>query len=161
LKRLTQSTRCSCKFSFLYFLFFKKPFEGSKKLKPLQWLEIIVSFTVLTLLVTYLIPSDSWLVVFRYVFGFVFVAFLPGYCLVNILFMNRNKLDFVEEIVLSVALSFGLDGLVGLFLGLSPIGINFTSITISLSAIVLVFAVVVFIRKLREPDVQSPEQVSA
>ena len=100
------------------------------------------------------------LVVFRYVFGFVFVAFLPGYCLVNILFMNRNRLDFVEEIVLSVALSFGLDGLVGLFLGLSPIGINFTSITISLSVLVLVFAVVVFVRRLRELNVQSPEQVS-
>jgi len=77
------------------------------------------------------------------------------------LFMNRNKLDFVEEIVLSVALSFGLDGLVGLFLGLSPIGINFTSITISLSVLVLVFAVVVFVRRLRELNVQSPEQVSA
>ncbi len=99
--------------------------------------------------------------VFRYVFGFVFVAFLPGYCLVNILFMNRNKLDFVEELVLSVALSFGLDGLVGLFLGLSPIGINFTSITISLSAVVLVFAVVVFVRRLRELNAQAPEQVSA
>jgi len=110
--------------------------------------------------VTYLIPNDSLLAVFRYVFGFVFVAFLPGYCLVNILFMNRNKLDFVEEIVLSVALSFGLDGLVGLFLGLSPIGINFTSITISLSVLVLVFAVVVFVRRLRELDVHSSEQVS-
>ena len=129
-------------------------------MKPLRLFEIIVAFTVLTLLVTYLIPSDSLLVVLRYVFGFVFVAFLPGYCLVNILFMNRNKLDFVEEIVLSVALSFGLDGLVGLFLGLSPIGMNFTSITISLSVVVLVFAVVAFIRKLRELHVQSPEQVS-
>ncbi len=99
--------------------------------------------------------------VFRYVFGFVFVTFLPGYCLVNILFMYRNKLDFVEELVLSVALSFGLDGLVGLFLGLSPIGINFTSITISLSVLVLVFAVIVFIRRTREPHVQTPEQVSA
>ena len=86
---------------------------------------------------------------------------MPGYCLVNLLFMNRNKLDFVEELVLSVALSFGLDGLVGLFLGLSPIGINFTSITISLSAVVLVFAVVVFIRRLRELNAQAPEQVSA
>ena len=101
------------------------------------------------------------LAVFRYVFGFVFVAILPGYCLVNILFISRNKLDFVEELVLSVALSFGLDGLVGLFLGLSPIGINFTSITISLSALVLVFAVVAFVRILREPHVQSPQQVSA
>ncbi len=99
--------------------------------------------------------------VFRYVFGFVFVAFLPGYCLVNILFMNRNKLDLVEEMVLSVALSFGLDGLVGLFLGLSPIGINFTSITISLSAVVLVFAAVVFIRRVRELHAQTLQQVSA
>ena len=63
--------------------------------------------------------------------------------------------------VLSVALSFGLDGLAGLFLGLSPVGINFTSITVSLSVMVLVFAVVAFARKLRQPDVQSPEQVSA
>ena len=104
------------------------------------------------------------LVVLRYVFGFVFVSFLPGYCLVNVLFLNRNKLDFVEEIVLSVALSFGLDGLVGLFLGLSPIGISFTSITVSLSAVVLVLAVIAFTRKIRELpilQVQGPEQVSA
>jgi uncharacterized membrane protein len=74
--------------------------------------------------------------------------------------MNRNKLDFVEELVLSVALSFGLDGLVGLFLGLSPIGINFTSITISLSVVVLAFAVVVFIRRIGEHPMQIPEQVS-
>lgn len=100
------------------------------------------------------------LVVFRYVFAFVFVSFLPGYCLVNILFTGKSKLDFVEQLVLSVALSFGLDGLVGLFLGLSPIGINFTSITVSLSVVVMVFAIVGLIRKLRELHMQSPEQVS-
>ena len=97
----------------------------------------------------------------HYAFAFVFVAFLPGYCLVNALFRGRSKVDSVEQIVLSVALSFGLDGLVGLFLGLSPIGINLTSITVSLSAIVLVFALVALVRMLREPNVQSPEQVSA
>ena len=69
--------------------------------------------------------------------------------------MNRNKLDFVEELVLSVALSFGLDGLAGLFLGLSPIGINFTSITISLSAMVLVFAAVVFVRRIKQPQIET------
>jgi uncharacterized membrane protein len=133
-------------------------FLKCQKLKPARWFEIVVAFTVLTLLITYFIPGNSFFAVFRYVFGFVFVAFLPGYCLVNILFINRNKLDFVEELVLSVALSFGLDGLVGLFLGLSPIGINFTSITISLSAVVLAFAVVVLIRRLREHPMQIPEQ---
>ena len=85
---------------------------------------------------------------------------MPGYCLINILFVAKSKLEFIEQLVLSVALSFGLDGLVGLFLGLSPIGINFTSITVSLSAVVLIFAVVALIRKLRELHMQSPEQVS-
>ncbi len=97
----------------------------------------------------------------RYVFGFIFVVFLPGYCLVKVLFIGKNRVDPVEQAVLSVALSFGLDGLTGLFLGLSPVGINFTSITVSLSAIVLVFAVVAFVRMLRQPDMQSSEQVSA
>jgi uncharacterized membrane protein len=104
------------------------------------------------------------LVVFRYVFAFIFVSFLPGYCLVNILFMKRNQLDIVEETVLSVALSFGLDGLVLLFLGLSPIGIDFTSTTISLSTLVLVLAAVALARKIRELpglNVQRPEQISA
>jgi uncharacterized membrane protein len=97
----------------------------------------------------------------RYVFAFVFVAFLPGYCLVNVLFLGKNRVDFVEMLALSVALSFGLDGLVGLFLGLSPIGINFTSITVSLSTVVLVFAAVASVRMSRTPSMPSPEPVSA
>ncbi len=132
-----------------------------ENLKPLKWFEITVVFTVLTLAVTYFIPGDSLFAVLRYVFGFVFVVFLPGYCLVNILFVGKNRVDPIEEAVLSVALSFGLDGLAGLFLGLSPIGINFSSITVSLSVMVLVFAAVALVRKLREPDVQGSEQVSA
>jgi uncharacterized membrane protein len=132
-----------------------------KNLKPLEWFEIIVAFTVLTMAVTYLIPGNSLFAVLRYVFGFVFVVFLPGYCLVNILFIGKNSVDPIEQAVLSVVLSFGLDGLAGLFLGLSPIGINFTSITVSLSGIVLVFAVTALARKLRQPNVQGPEQVSA
>jgi uncharacterized membrane protein len=116
--------------------------------------------------VTYFIPNNSELAFMtpRYFFAFVFVAFLPGYCLVNLLFIGKNRLDFVEEIVLSVALSFGLDGLVGLFLGLSPIGINFASITASLSVLVMVFAVAGFLRKrsaLPVLQMESPQQVSA
>jgi len=99
----------------------------------------------------------------RYFFAFVFVVFLPGYCLVNFLFIGKNRLDFVEEIVLSVALSFGLDGLLGLFLGLSPIGIDFVPITVSLTIIVLIFAIGTFLRKRKELpvlQVESPQQVS-
>ncbi len=66
--------------------------------------------------------------------------------------------------MLSVALSFGLTGLVGLFLGLSPIKFEFTPITVSLGVLVLVLAVIAYIRKSREfsrLNVQVPEQVSA
>jgi uncharacterized membrane protein len=115
--------------------------------KPNRWFGIIVLFTVLTMSIAYVVPGDSPLFILRYVFGFIFVAILPGYCLVSVLFAKENKLDLIEEAVLSVALSFGIAGLTGLFLGLSPIGINFTSITVSLSVIVLILAVVAFIRK--------------
>lgn len=89
--------------------------------------------------------------------------FLPGYCLVNILFLAKNKIDLIEKLVLSVALSFGLTGIVGLFLGLSPIGMNFLSITISMSILVLVLAMIAFVSKNRENlpvlQVESSEQV--
>ena len=113
------------------------------------------------MLSVYAIPGDSSFSVLRYLLGFIFVAFLPGYCLVRILFARENKLDLVEEIVLSVALSFGIVGLMGLFLGLSPLGINFNSITVSLSVIVLVLAAVAFLlTKLGKSRIQSSTQVS-
>ena len=93
--------------------------------------------------------SDFLIVVLRYVLSFVFIAFLPGYCLVNVLFLGKNKVDFVEQLVLSVALSFGLTGLVGLFLGLTSIGFDFP-ITVSLCTLVLVLAVIALVRKSRE-----------
>ena len=128
-------------------------------MKPARWLEIITLYTLLTMLIVFLIPGDSPLSVVRYVLGFVFVLFLPGYCLVNILFLGADRLDPVEMAVLSVALSFGIAGLVGLFLGLSPIGMDFTSITISLNAIVLSLAVVAFLRKNKEPKATQAQTV--
>ena len=117
-------------------------------MKPTRWLGIIVLYTLLTLLFVYFIPSDSPFSVITVVFGFTFVAVVPGYCLVSLLF-QEGKLDLVEKAVLSVALSFSIAGLSGLFLGLSPIGITTSSLTISLSAIVLVLAFLAFIRKLK------------
>ena len=129
-------------------------------MKPLLWFGIIILFTVLTMLIVYFVPSDSLFFIVRYVFSFLFIAILPGYCLVTVLFSKKNKLELVEEVVLSVALSFGIAGLVGLILGLSPIGINFTSITISLTVIVSVLSFVAFLMKNREiqyPNVKNQE----
>ncbi len=117
-----------------------------------RWFGIILAFTALTMLCTYVIPADSPLVYLRYVVSIAFVFLVPGYCLVNILFRRKNKLDIIEKAVLSVALSFGIAGLAGLFLGLSPIGIGFTSITVSLSIIVLALATVAFLLKRRDEE---------
>jgi uncharacterized membrane protein len=95
----------------------------------------------------------------RFALGFIFVAFLPGYCLVNILFVKGDRLDLIEELVLSVALSFGLAGISGLFLGLSPLGIFNKTVIVALGSLTLALAVIAYIRKirvLREPNMQSP-----
>jgi uncharacterized membrane protein len=127
--------------------------------KPTSWFGIIVLYTVLTILFAYFIPSDSPFAVFSYVFGFIFVSVVPGYCLVSLLF-REGKLDLVEKAVLSVALSFSIAGLSGLFLGLSPIGMTTSSLTVSLGSIVVVLAFLAFIRK-RKFQVQSTKQLSS
>ena len=133
-----------------------------KKVKPNSWFGIIVLYTALTILFAYFIPSDSPFAVFSYAFGFIFVSVVPGYCLVSLLF-REGKLDLVEKAVLSVALSFSLAGVSGLFLGLSPIRITTPSIVISLSSIVVVLAFLAFIRrrKLQQVKVPSTEQVTS
>jgi len=123
-------------------------------LKSTRWLAIVLLFTVLTLLATYLIQSEP-LIYIRYALSFVFIVFLPGYCLVNILFLGKNRIDIIESLVLSIALSFGLAGLTGLFLGLSPVGINFQSITVSLGVIVVTLSMSAFVRKSKEKGVTS------
>lgn len=130
-------------------------------MKPTRWLAIVLFFTVLTLLATYLVQTEP-LIYIRYTLSFIFIVFMPGYCLVNILFLGKNRIDLIESLVLSIALSFGLAGLTGLFLGLSPVGINFQSITISLSVIVIALTVIAYVRKSREKELpvlqmQSPE----
>jgi uncharacterized membrane protein len=101
---------------------------------------------------TYCIPADSALGYLRVALSIIFVFFIPGNCLVNILFRFRkkDKIDIIEETVLSVALSFGITGITGLFLGLTFIGLNFLSITISLSIITIILAVSSFVLKNRE-----------
>jgi uncharacterized membrane protein len=144
-----------------------KNFEEPRKVNALKWFGIIVVYTALTLLCVYLIPITSPLNIITAVLGFVFVAFLPGYCLISFLFYE-GKLDLPEKAVLSVALSFSIAGVSGLFLGLSSIGITGQSITESLGAIVLVLAVLAVLRKmnifkfqLRKLRAQESQQLTA
>jgi uncharacterized membrane protein len=115
-------------------------------LHPVKWFGIVLLYTVITLLCVYNIPAGSTLSGLTFFFGFTFVAFVPGYCLVSFLF-KEGKLDLIENAVLSVALSFSIAGISGLFLGLSSTGLTVKSITESLGLIVIFLAVLALVRK--------------
>ena len=115
-------------------------------MNPFKWFGIILAYTAVTLLCVYFIPSGSISSGLTIFFGFTFVAFVPGYCLVSLLF-QEGKLDVVEKAVLSVALSFSLAGISGLYLGLSSVGLTVRSITESLSFIVIILAFLATLRK--------------
>ncbi|MCL2690648.1 MAG: DUF1616 domain-containing protein [Candidatus Bathyarchaeota archaeon] len=129
-------------------------------MKPLRWLEIILLITGLTTL-TMCIPSESILSYLRSALVIIFVCFIPGNCLVNILFRKRNKLDLIEEVVLSVALSFGITGITGLFLGLSPIKLDVISIAVSLISITIVLALTAFMLKNKDIKNQNSNNSSS
>jgi len=71
------------------------------------------------------------------------------------LFREKNKLDIIEKIVLSTALSFGIAGITGLFLGLL-IEFSFTTITVSLSSITIILSITAFI--LKNKDIKNSGQ---
>jgi len=125
---------------------------------PTIWLGRIALYTALTIVFAYFIPNDSPFAFLSYIFGFIFVSTVPGYCLVSFLF-REGKLDIVEKAVLSVALSYSIVGLVGLFLGLSPLGMTKASLTVSLSIIVALLAFLAFVRK-RKVRTQNTERAT-
>jgi uncharacterized membrane protein len=114
---------------------------------PNKWFGIVIGYTALTLFCVYLIPSDSVLSIIRIVLAFIFVTFAPGYCLISFLF-EEGKLDVAEKLALSVALSFSLIGISGLFIGITSIGLSVASITESLGFIVVVLAVLAYLQKI-------------
>jgi hypothetical protein len=83
----------------------------------------------------------------RYVFSFILVAFLPGYCLTEALFPSKISLDIIERIVFSIGLSFALTALVGLFLSFSSLRLTLGTALPTLGLLVIILSVIALIRK--------------
>ena len=112
---------------------------------------ILLGFTVVFVL---LLPrNEPSLTMARYVLVFVFISFLPGYCLIETLFPAKDSLDIIERFALSVALSFAITMLTGLFLNFTPSGINLVSILVTLSLVTFLLASAALIRKHRSVTV--------
>ena len=79
----------------------------------------------------------------------MFISFLPGYCLIEALFPAKGSMDIIERFALSVALSFTITMLTGLFLNFTTFGINLVPTLATLSLVTFFLASVALIRKHR------------
>ena len=108
----------------------------------------IIATSLLSFVSIILIPENgTTLSYLRYVFGFVLVAFLPGYCLTETLFPKADALDIIERITFSIGLSFAVTALVGLFLSFTPIGLTLATALPALGSMVIVLAALAIVRK--------------
>ena len=110
------------------------------------WFWVVFGFAAVATVMVFLVPENAFPVVYaRYVFGSVFVLFLPGYSLIRALFSGK-ELDSIERFALSVGLSLALVPMAGLLLNYTPWGIRTTPVTLSLLGLTLVFSSAAVIR---------------
>jgi hypothetical protein len=96
------------------------------------WLWVSFLTIVLSLLAVTLIPDLFPLNVVRWVLGSIFVLYLPGFSLIQLLFPKGKEIDSLERFALSIGLSLALVPLIGLVLNFTPWGIRFAPIVASL-----------------------------
>lgn len=104
------------------------------------WYWAVFTLATLATVMVFVVPENAFPMVYaRYLFGSVFVLFLPGYSLIRVLF-DRRELDIIERLALSIGLSLALVPMAGLLLNYTPWGIRTIPVTICLLALTLVFA---------------------
>ncbi len=112
---------------------------------------LVISAVVLTLASIYALPSEFPWVIPRWIFGSLFVIFLPGYAFVDALFVDplnkKKELDQIERFALSIGMSLALVPLVGLLLNYTPFGIRLEPIAASLSTFTILCAIAAAYRK--------------
>jgi hypothetical protein len=96
------------------------------------WLWMSFVTIGLSLLAVSLIPDLFPLNVVRWVLGSIFVLYLPGFSLIQLLFPKGKEIDSLERFALSIGLSLALVPLIGLVLNFTPWGIRFAPIVAAL-----------------------------
>ncbi len=126
----------------------KENFNSFLSLKTSRWFWLTLCTSLLSFASIIFLPETGTpLSYLRYIFAFVLVAFLPGYCLTQTMFPKEEVLDIIERITFSIGLSFAITALVGLFLSFTPLGLTLTTALTVLGSLVIILAVVALIRK--------------
>ncbi len=103
------------------------------------WLTAAATCSIITLI--FLLPSIEPWSYMRMIAGAVFVMFIPGNALVQLLFANRN-MEQTEQIVLSVGLSIAVVCIIGLMLKYVLSALTVESAVISISMLSITISVV-------------------
>ena len=112
------------------------------------WFWIVVVTSVLSFTSILFFPETGTpLSYIRYIFAFILIALLPGYCLTETLFPEKSALDLIERVTFSIGLSFAITALTGLILSFTPFGLRLATILPSLGSLVIALAIVALIRK--------------
>ena len=126
----------------------KENFVSFLSLPKGRWFWIVIGVSLLAFISILFIPeADTPLSYIRYIFAFILVAFLPGYCLTETLFPREDSLDIIERVTFSIGLSFAITALVGLFLSFTPFKLTLGTALPTLCSVVIFLAVVSLIRK--------------
>lgn len=75
------------------------------------------------------------------------ILFLPGYCLIAVLFPRDSDIDLIERIALSFGLSIAVVPLIGLVLNFTPWGIRLEPIVVSLTYFTLMMILAAHYRR--------------
>jgi uncharacterized membrane protein len=111
----------------------------------------LIAATIITLLLILMIafiPDNP----VRTVLGVIFILVLPGYVATAALFPNRESIDAIERVALSIGLSIAIVPLAGLALNYTPFGIRLEPILATLSGFVLIASVVAWRRRASLPE---------
>ena len=114
-------------------------------------LGIIIGYVLITTLFIIVPPLNETLL--RPILGFPLVFFVPGYVFVSALFPEKEELDTIERIALSIGLSIGIVIFTGFILNYTPFGIRVAPILFSLSAITLILTAISAVRRLSKKSV--------
>jgi hypothetical protein len=113
-----------------------------------SWFWALTALVASALVLVFYVQTSP-LLYLRYVFGGLFVLFLPGAMIISALYPRGGELDEIEKVALSTGLSLAVVPLVGLILNYTPWGITLTPIMISLTIFTEALAFVALVRKYR------------
>ena len=104
------------------------------------WYWVTITLALVTTTTALTIPENAIPIVYaRYLLGFIFVLFLPGYSLIKVLFPEK-EIGNIERAALSMVTSLAIAPITVLILNYTPWGITTTTITLSLLALTTIFA---------------------